>query len=83
MDIAVLTALVVAAVQALKAKIPFIPPVILAIVISLIVVAVKAFESGVTFNLALAWLWIQVLLAAIGSFKVLNAATSGRLSVPK
>lgn len=78
MNVAALVALTVAATQALKAKLAFIPPVVIVVVVSLVLVVVKAFESGGggVFNLALLWTWFQVILGAVGAYKLTMAAAS-------
>ena len=69
MDVVALVALVIAITQVLKKFIP-ISPDILAIVVSVGVVAFKAVETSTPLTFALIPLLIQVIVGAIGAFKV-------------
>lgn len=78
MDVVALVALIVGATQVIKKALEAwlkhdLQPVfgtILAIVVSLFVVAFKALQTGTPFNSALLVLWINVVIVAIGGFKV-------------
>lgn len=69
MDIVALVALVVAVTQVLKGVIP-INANIIAVVLSIGVVAYKALAAGTPFTFALALIFIQVIVGAVGAFKV-------------
>jgi tetrahydromethanopterin S-methyltransferase subunit E len=69
MDIVALIALVVAITQVLKQVIK-IDPNIIAVAVSILVVAYEAVASGTPFTFALIVILVQVVIGAIGSFKV-------------
>ncbi len=69
MDIVALIALVVAITQVVKQVIK-IDPNIIAVAVSVLVVAYKAVATGTPFTFALIVILIQVVFGAIGSFKV-------------
>jgi len=69
MEIAVLSALVVAITQVVKQVIK-IDPNIIAGIVSVLVVLYKAIETGTAITLALVPILVQVIFFAIGSFKV-------------
>lgn len=69
MDILGMVALVVAITQVLKLKIG-IDPNIIAVIVSIGVVAYKVVETGTPWTVGLVVIWIQVIVGAVGSFKV-------------
>lgn len=75
MDIIALIALVVAITQVLKQVIK-IDPNIIAVLVSFLVVAYKAVATGTPFTFALIVILVQVVIGAIGSFKVAKQVLS-------
>jgi tetrahydromethanopterin S-methyltransferase subunit E len=75
MDIIALIALVVAITQVVKQVIK-IDPNIIAVFVSVLVVAYKAVATGTPFTFALIVILVQVVLGAIGSFKVAKQVLS-------
>jgi hypothetical protein len=69
MDIVAMVAIVVAVVQVLK-QVVRIDPNIIALVVSVLVVAYKALETNTPFTFALIVVLVQVVIGAVGSFKV-------------
>ena len=70
MDIVAMVALVVAITQVLKGLVPSVSPNIIAVIVSVFVVAYKALETGTPFTVSLIIVLIQVAVAATGSFQV-------------
>lgn len=85
MDVAGLVAATVAAAQIVKKMIEkatghavsTIVGTVIACVVGTVVVAFKAIEVGVPFDATLLILWIQVLILAVGGFKVAKALFPG------
>jgi hypothetical protein len=75
MDILALIALVVAITQVVKTIIP-VNPDIIAVVVSVLVVAYKTIETGTPWTIALIVVLFQVIAGAIGSFKVAKQVLS-------
>jgi hypothetical protein len=75
MDILALIALVVAITQVVKTIIP-VNPDIIAVVVSVLVVAYKVIETGTPWTIALIVVLFQVIAGAIGSFKVAKQVLS-------
>ena len=75
MDIVALIALVVAITQVVKQVIK-IDPNIIAVAVSVLIVAYRAVATGTPFTFALIVILIQVVIGAIGSFKVAKQVLS-------
>jgi hypothetical protein len=75
MDVLALIALVVAVTQVIKTIIP-VNPDIIAVVVSVLVVAYKVIETGTPWTIALIVVLFQVIAGAIGSFKVAKQVLS-------
>mgnify|MGYP001162007591 FL=1 len=75
MDIVALVALVVTITQVVKQVIR-VDPNIIAVVVSVLVVAYKAVESGTPITIGLLVVLVQVIFGAIGSFKVAKQVLS-------
>jgi len=75
MDVLALIALVVAITQVVKTIIP-VNPDIIAVVVSVLVVAYKVIETGTPWTIALIVVLFQVIAGAIGSFKVAKQVLS-------
>lgn len=76
MDIAGMIALVIALTQVLKKAVPLNPNII-AVVMSVLVVAYKVIESGAAWTVGLVVVLVQVIIGAIGGFKVGQQLLSG------
>ena len=72
MDIVAMVATVVATTQVVKTILKMVNPNIIAVVVSAGVVAYEAIRLGVGFDLPLLLVFIQVVIGAIGSFKVVR-----------
>jgi len=75
MDIVAMVAMVVAITQVVKKLIP-VDPNIIAVVVSVLVVGYKALESGTAITFGLVVVLVQVVIGAIGSFKVAKQVLS-------
>jgi hypothetical protein len=70
MDVLVMVGLVVTITQVIKGLITTISPNVIAVVVSVLVLAYKVLETGTPWTLNLVLILVQVIMGAIGSFKV-------------
>jgi hypothetical protein len=76
MDIIAMVAIVVAATQVIKQIFTKIDPNIIAVAVSILVVVYKTIETGTPWTFALIVTLVQVIIGAVGSFKVAKQVLS-------
>lgn len=81
MEIAALVALTIAITQVIKSVLKMVSPNVIAVVVAIGVVAYKAVATGMPFTFPLLMVAVQVIVGAIGAFKVGQQLLSDKAQV--